>query len=118
MTLAVALVLVNKKMLMNFLETTGIVDYRNYDVKKYAVGLVYGLLISFNVNSKPFFAVEEQRQLLDCSRPIYAGNTLCTVKYTGEDPCMMSIRSTSFSPTADAMSETKVAPITQGNLHG
>ncbi|PWZ52782.1 Electron transfer flavoprotein subunit alpha, mitochondrial [Zea mays] len=97
-------------------ETTGIVDYRNYDVKKYAVGLVYGLLISFNVNSKPFFAVEEQRQLLDCSRPIYAGNTLCTVKYTGEDPCMMSIRSTSFSPTADAMSETKVAPITQVDL--
>ena len=49
-------------------------------------------------------------------RPIYAGNTLCTVKYTGEDPCMMSIRSTSFSPTADAMSETKVAPITQVDL--
>ncbi|AQK89427.1 Electron transfer flavoprotein subunit alpha mitochondrial [Zea mays] len=29
---------------------------------------------------------------------------------------MMSIRSTSFSPTADAMSETKVAPITQVDL--
>jgi hypothetical protein len=29
--------------------------------------------------------------------PIYAGNALCTVKYTGEDPCMMSIiRSSSF----------------------
>jgi electron transfer flavoprotein alpha subunit len=49
-------------------------------------------------------------------RAIYAGNALCTVKYTDEDPCMMSIRSTSFSPTADAMSETKVAPITQVDL--
>ena len=49
-------------------------------------------------------------------RPIYAGNALCTMKYTDEDPCMMSIRSTSFSPTVDAMSETKVAPITQVDI--
>ncbi|KAF8757430.1 hypothetical protein HU200_010950 [Digitaria exilis] len=58
-------------------------------------------------------AVKEPRVFV---RPIYAGNALCTVKYTGEDPCMMSIRSTSFSPTNETMSETKVAPITQVDL--
>ncbi|XP_039781503.1 electron transfer flavoprotein subunit alpha, mitochondrial-like [Panicum virgatum] len=58
-------------------------------------------------------AIKEPRVFV---RPIYAGNALCTVKYTGEDPCMMSIRSTSFSPTTEAMSETKVAPITQVDL--
>ncbi|XP_039831091.1 electron transfer flavoprotein subunit alpha, mitochondrial isoform X2 [Panicum virgatum] len=58
-------------------------------------------------------AIKEPRVFV---RPIYAGNALCTVKYTGEDPCMMSIRSTSFSPTTEAMSETKAAPITQVDL--
>ncbi|RLN41414.1 hypothetical protein C2845_PM01G25360 [Panicum miliaceum] len=58
-------------------------------------------------------AIKEPRVFV---RPIYAGNALCTVKYTGEDPCMLSIRSTSFSPATEAMSETKVAPITQVDL--
>ncbi|KAI5020525.1 hypothetical protein ZWY2020_045413 [Hordeum vulgare] len=58
-------------------------------------------------------AISEPRVFV---RPIYAGNALCTVRYTGESPCMMSIRSTSFSPATESMSETKVAPITQVDL--
>ncbi|XP_044954939.1 electron transfer flavoprotein subunit alpha, mitochondrial-like [Hordeum vulgare subsp. vulgare] len=58
-------------------------------------------------------AISEPRVFV---RPIYAGNALCLVRYTGESPCMMSIRSTSFSPATESMSETKVAPITQVDL--
>ncbi|KAI5017391.1 hypothetical protein ZWY2020_042279 [Hordeum vulgare] len=58
-------------------------------------------------------AISEPRVFV---RPIYAGNALCTVRYTRESPCMMSIGSTSFSPATESMSEIKVAPITQVDL--
>ncbi|KAI4986525.1 hypothetical protein ZWY2020_019155 [Hordeum vulgare] len=68
-----------------------------------------------DVSCRDANAICEQRVFV---RPIYAGNALCTVQYTGdgESPCMMSIRSTSFSPATESMSETKVAPITQVDL--
>lgn len=48
-------------------------------------------------------------------RPIYAGNALCTVRYTGVDPCMLTIRTTSF-PVPHINSQSDVAPVSQVDL--
>ncbi|KAJ0234567.1 hypothetical protein HA466_0272810 [Hirschfeldia incana] len=48
-------------------------------------------------------------------RPVYAGNALCRVRYTGAGPCVLTIRTTSF-PVTPITDESKKATISQIDL--
>ncbi|KAK4767816.1 hypothetical protein SAY87_002957 [Trapa incisa] len=65
----------------------------------------------------PVTDVTQISEPLQFVRPIYAGNALCTVRYTGAEPCLLTIRSTSFPvDLQETGSKSNDAPISWVDL--
>ncbi|KAI4321938.1 hypothetical protein MLD38_035261 [Melastoma candidum] len=57
--------------------------------------------------------ISDTRQFV---RPIYAGNALCAVRYTGGDPCILTVRATSFQADPTNAKSGNKARISQVDL--